>query len=775
MNPFTILIFNPTSKNQIFKFFSKVFLIFLFIFPRDLSAENLFNNIIVEGNSRLETNTIIEIADLSINQVYTQQEINNILQKLNATNFFESVVLDINQDVLKILVEERPLIKNIYFEGNKSIKDNILKEIISVSNSNILSKRQIEIDAEKIANAYLNKGNIFATITPKIIKKNNNRVDIVFEIVEGEIVEIERISFIGNRAFSDRRLRSVIASKQAGLFRNFFSSDTYVEDKVDFDKQLLQSFYLNKGYIDFNILSTSVETTRANDAFFLNYNIQEGQQYKFGKISFSTKLSFIDLNKIDTLNLIKKNDIYDPKKVDELIDNIEKYFADTNIHFINISPNFIRKKDKLYVDIVLDIQRTEKQFVERINITGNSTTLDEVIRLNFDLVEGDAFNKREIQKASDKIRSTGFFKDVKINTRDGSSKGLVVIDVNLTEQATGSFGVGAGFNSSDGATFNFNVDERNFLGKGQKLSLKFSNSTLEQNISFGIEDNTFLGRNLFSGISLGMITSKPGTSAISNDQNFINPSIGFPTSKNSFLKISYKLSDNNMKKSSENITISPILEKDLNKYTQSGIVLTYKYNNTNYISAPTAGYNAKLIQEVNGLGGDISFFKTTATLDAYSSIFDENIILSSKFKAGLISGGDAKFINRFNLGGDSLLGFQNQGIGPVDDTYMQNSTSSDVLGGNMFASLNLEASFPIGLPDEYGIFGGIFLSSGSVWGLDDTDSGRIDDSFNLRMSSGVSLFWDTVIGPLRFNFSRPIKKIDTDIIENFRFTVDTRF
>lgn len=764
----------PKLKKRIYNDIIVFLFIVISVLPNELFAEEkVFNNILIEGNNRIATDTIIEIANVSVGLPYTDQKINNILQKLNSSKFFKSVRIVSNNNTLKILVVERPIIQNIYFEGNKLIKNETLENIITSKNRNTLFKSQIESDAEKIASSYLNKGRLFATVTPKIIERINNRVDIVFEIFEGQIVEIEKISFIGNRIFSNQRLKSVIASKQAGLFSNFFSSDTYIEDRIEYDKQLLRNFYVGKGYIDFNILSTSVETTRNNDAFFLNYNIREGQQYKFGNISFYSNIPYVDIDKIKTLNLINKNEIYNSKRIDELIDKIEKYLADANINFINVDPEFIRKNDVYLVNININLVEAEKVFVERINIQGNSTTQDEVIRLNFDFAEGDPFNIRGIQKAADKIRSTGFFKDVNISTRNGSDKGLIIVDVDLVEQATGSFGIGAGFNSSDGATFNLNIDERNFLGRGQKLGFKFSNSKLERNISFGIEDNTFLGRNLFSGISLGMITSKPGTSSIINNKTFINPSIGFPLSKNSFLKISYNLSSNNMKKYSDSLIISPIIEKDLGKFNQSGIIFTYDVNKTNYISKPTNGYKVKFIQEINGLGGDSSFLKSTISFDNYNSLLDENIILSSKLKAGIILGDEAKFINRFNLGGDTLLGFQNNGIGPIDNTF--DSSNSDYLGGNMFTSLNLEASFPIGFPDEYGIFGGVFLSSGSVWGLDDTDNGRIDDSFNLRVSSGVSLFWDTLIGPLRFNFSRPIKKIDTDVEENFRFTVDTRF
>ena len=344
-----------------------------------------------------------------------------------------------------------------------------------------------------------------------------------------------------------------------------------------------------------------------------------------------------------------------------------------------------------------------------------------------------------------------------------------IININVEEKATGSLGIGAGYNSSDGSVLTFNISERNFLGKGQKVDLDISNSNVEKQMSLGLEDPTFLDRNLLAGISFGRNSSTPYSVPLKNDNTYFAPKIKFPLSMDSTLSLIYRYDEDLIKLSSPSVTVSPLVSADVGDEIKSAIVLSYNLNKANSLVRPTAGYNFEVKQEINGLGGDIKYLKTALDLKAYNTLFTDDIILASNLSSGIINGNDANVLNRFSLGGDELPGFRNYGIGPNDN--------GDPLGGKMFAAFNLEASFPIGVPEEYGVFGGIFIGAGSVWKLDNTSSGSnvIDDSAKVRSAAGVSLFWDTIIGPLRFNFSRPIQKEINDITENFRFTVDTRF
>jgi len=477
------------------------------------------------------------------------------------------------------------------------------------------------------------------------------------------------------------------------------------------------------------------------------------------------------------LNKIKVDSDYDPRKLNKLIEELEINLSKTRNNFIKVTQDILPDDNNLKINININLVKSDRLFVERIDVEGNATTLDEVIRQKFDFVEGDPFNIRKIQDASDKIRSLGFFSEVNITTREGSTREQVIIDVKLTEKATGSLGLGAGYNSSDGSVFTFNINERNFLGRGQTVDLALSSSSVERQMTLGLEDPSFLGRNLLLGISFGRKTSTPYAVPLTVENSFFAPKIQFPLSGNSKLTIIYRFDEDKTKLSSSSSVTSPLISSDIGEKAKSGAIFSYDLNKTNSITRPTAGFKFQLKQETNGLGGDIKYMKSGLGFKTYNSLFSDDVILASDINAGIISGNDAGVINRFSLGGDKLRGFRNYGIGPVDNNYSGSDSNGDPLGGKMFAAVNLEASFPIGIPEEYGVFGGIFIGAGSVWGLDNVVSGAstIDDSAKIRAAAGVSLFWDTVIGPLRFNFSRPIKKETYDIIENFRFTVDTRF
>lgn len=771
-----IFIYSAFIRNIALIIFVVSFIVFS---PTKVAAEMIdISNIVVEGNKRIETNTILNLTELESGKSYEYAKINSALQRLTKSTFFKTVDIVIVEQNVIIKVSEHPSINTISFEGNSILKDENLFEIITSQQRQTLLAAKIEHDAEKIAKIYFSKGHISAQITPKIIQRDNNRVDLVFEIIEDRITEIEKITFVGNRLFSDTRLRGVLATKQAGVFRRLISSDTFIEDRLNLDKQNLRDFYINRGYVDFEILSHSVELTRSKDAFLLTFTVKEGQKYNFGQINIVTNENDINLNEYVDLNLIRENKKYDSRKLEKLIQKIDRKLSDNGLNFVKASPNISRDDNNLLINVDINLIRGKRILVERIDIIGNSTTLDEVIRHKFDFAEGDGFNTGKIQKATDHIRALGFFSTVDVKTKQGSTADQIVIIVNLVEKPTGSLGIGAGYNSSDGSVFTLNLNERNFLGRGQTVGFGLSNSSDKKELSLSIADPTFLSRDIYLGVSLGNSSASPASLPLQTDKMYFAPSIGYPLSRDSSIMLTYKVEKDEIKLSTAGISASPIIKADVGDTVKSGIILAYKFDKTNSIIAPTSGFKIGINQEINGLFGDINYSKTSINLKTYTAIFNDDIILSSAVNAGAIFGSDSTISNRFSLGGDKLRGFQNYGIGPRDTNFTATNSNGDPLGGKMFAAANIEASFPIGIPEEYGIFGGVFLDAGSVWELDNvlSDSSKIvDDSAKIRAAAGVSLFWDTAIGPLRFNFSRPLQKEIYDVTENFRFTVDTRF
>jgi len=767
-------VFFRLRRNNIFQnlnviLFIVILLLSFSILPNKAhTQETLVSSINVDGNKRISSDTILSLSKVQVGSAYSPTQLNSALQSIKKSSYFKTVDISIVNNILNINVIENPTINSISFEGNKTLSDINLNELITSKQRQTLLISQVEKDTDKIATAYADTGRISAIVTPKVIELSDNRVDLVFEITEGRITEVEKITFTGNRVFSDLRLKGVIATKQAGIFRRFIKSDTFVKDKLDYDIDLLRNFYINKGFIDFEVQS-SVELTREKDAFLINYNIKEGQKYIFSEIKFDTSKLNIDEKSLDKINRIKNGSKYDRRRVTKLIDEIDIYLAKNGFNFFEPVPVVSRNDENLTMNVEIQINETRKVFVERIEVEGNSTTLDEVIRLQFDFVEGDPFNRRKVLEAVDKIRGLGFFSNVETSTRNGSAPEKIIIEVKLTEKPTGSLGIGAGYNSSDGTVATFNVNERNFLGKGQTVKLDLSTSKIEKQTELGFEDPSFLGRNLLAGISFGQTSTTPSSVPLSTDKLYFEPKIGFPLSRDSKLTIEYSFDQEDVKLTTASNLVSPIIRDDVGKKNKSALIFIYSLDKTNSVVTPTAGYDFRIIQELNGLGGDISFSKTNLNFRTYRTILRDDIILSSNLSSGVIVGSDASLMNRFSLGGDRLKGFRNQGIGPYDSTYDTH------LGGKMYTSLSLEASFPIGIPEEYGIYGGIFLDTGSLWGLDNTDSGRIDDSSEIRSALGFSIFWESAIGPLRFNWSSPIKKETNDVTENFRFTIDTRF
>lgn len=744
-----------------------------------------YNSIDVEGNTRIASSTILSIAAVELSMTTSNSEINSAVQRLNATGYFKSVSIMSIGNKLLIKVVENPTINQVSIEGNKKLKDAILLDLIVSSPRKTYSISTVETDAQKIADAYSAAGRIATRVTPRIIKRSSNRIDVVFQVLEGNVSEIKSLDFVGNRKYSDRRLRSVIATKRAGIFHDLFKNDTYVADRIEFDKQKLSEFYLRNGYIDFKVLSSTSDLSRTTDSFSVKFNLQEGQQYRFGKVSLVSNENDIDTSKYKNLLDIKSGKVYDPRQVERLIKKVEARLRRHDYPFVVAHPKLIRNDGNQTLDIEITLVRSAKVFVERIDIEGNSTTLDKVIRREFRIVEGDAFNQRSIQEAADRIRGLDYFSNVDIQSRAGSSSSRTIIDVDLVEKQTGSLSFGLGYSSSNGPTGTIGLTQRNFLGRGQKVSVSVSKSGESVDVSFGFHEPYFLDRDLSIGFDIDANTRS--SSYIPVDIKMISfvPTLSFPTGENSRFSAYYKLSRHQVfaqKKTDSkgkeiSVGVSAITQKDIDagKQITSAIGVKYTIDKRNSLISPTAGYRFSVSQELAGLGGDVSYSKTGINFKSFRTLFNDDIVLSVELEAGFLKDLDngSNITNRYFLGGDQLRGFDSYGLGPRDRKH------GDPVGGNKFVVARLEASFPIGIPKEYGVYGGLFFDTGSVWGVKKIGDASIHSGENtkaiFRATIGASIFWDTVIGPLRFNFTRPLKKQDYDNTNSFQFTVDTRF
>ncbi|WP_428542020.1 outer membrane protein assembly factor BamA [Profundibacter sp.] len=738
-----------------------------------------FNQVKIEGNQRIEPATILTYAGIARGETVSAAQLNDAYQRILNSGLFESVSVEPRGGTLVITVKEFPTINRISFEGNKRLKDADLAQIVQSQSRHVYSPSTAEADAAVLTEAYSQQGRYSATVTPKIIRRSENRVDLVFEIVEGKVVEIERLSFVGNRAYSDRRLRRVLETKQAGIFRAIIQKDTFIADRVEFDKQVLRDFYLSRGYFDFRVLSVNSEIARERNGFFLTFNVREGQRFKFGEISAVSDLPEVDAEEFMRAVKIKSGKTYTPVAVETTIARMERLAIQKGLNFIRVEPRVTRNDRDLTLDIEFVISRGPRVFVERIDIEGNATTLDRVIRRQFKVVEGDPFNPRQIREAAERIRNLGFFSKADVNAREGTGPDQVIVDVNVAEQPTGSLDLGASYGTDGGLGFNIGFQESNFLGRGQSFDFSLNTASETNSVGFRFVEPALLGRNVRLRFSGNYATTQGFNSTFDTRKASFGIGLEFPISENGRLELRYRIGTDkifNLATPVAPLIISPILQAEEAEGTvvtsQLGYGFSYDTRRTGL--NPNAGIVLRFGQDFAGLGGDSQFIKTTALVGAETKVYNEEVTLRAVFEGGAIaslSGTNSRVNNRFFLNGAKMRGFESLGIGPRNG----NDINGNALGGNMFAVARFDAEFPLGLPEEYGIKGGLFLDVGSVWGLDNTYGSGVDDTLHWRSSIGFSILWTTGIGPLRFNFSKALQKEDYDRDRSFELTIQTKF
>jgi len=729
-----------------------------------------FSNVTIDGNQRIEPTTILSFAGITRNETISASGLNDAYQRILASGLFEQVELVPQGNTLLIKVTEFPTINRIAFEGNRKIKEDDLQGFIKSSVRQVFSPTQAERDAATIAEAYVQNGRVAARVTPKVIRRSDNRVDLIFEIFEGRKIEVQRIGFVGNRTYSDRRLRGVIQSKQTGLLRALIDRDTFVEDRINFDRQVLTDFYNSRGFVDFRVTGTNAELARQRDAYFVTFIVQEGQQFRFGQITTVSEMNGVESEEYHKTLKIRPGVVYSPTLVESTIARMERLAIKNGVDFLRVEPRITRNDRDLTLDVEFVLQRGPRVFVERIDIEGNTTTLDRVIRRQFDAVEGDPFNPRSIRQAADRIRALNYFKQVDVNAREGSRPDQVVIETDVEETTTGTVSVGASFSTNSGLGIQLGFSERNFIGRGQQLTAQILATGDTINYNLGFVEPAFLGRDVAFGLDFSFRETNSDNSEFDTAIGVFRPSLTFPTGENSRLGLFYNASYEEM---SDYNGTSGILQSEVDQGALWTSSVGYQFSYDTRLSGldPKAGVLLSFGQELAGLGGDNDFVKTTARIVGQTSILNEEVTLRAILEGGAISfsdGQNSRFINRFS--GQIIRGFETNGIGPTE--------GGEQLGGDYFAALKFEAEFPLGLPDEYGITGGAFYDIGSLWGIGNKASAVLplaSTGFEPRHVIGFSIFWTSPFGPIRMNFSNALKKEPGDVEQQFDLTVRTDF
>ena len=751
--------------------------IFLFQ-PASLSASTFrLNAIVVDGNNRISDEAIVNYARLSPNAALSSEELNSAYKKVLDTGLFKNVAFKQDSQELIITVEEYPTVNEISFEGNKKFTDEKLASFLVTKPNLVFTPVSLEKDLAALQAVYKNTGRYSARVQSKVINLSNNRVNLIFEIYEGGVIEIEKINFVGNRNFSDRRLRRVLSTKQAGLLRKIILRDTLIEEKISLDKRLLIDFYRSRGFADFKINDVNAEISEEKDGFFVTYNITEGPQFLVGDVKLISKIKGISAsNFVDSVK-IKSGEIYSPSIVQSVVNELEDKLQSNGLEFVRVRPVVKRNLNTLTLDFDLVFEKGDRLFIERIDISGNIATLDRVLRRQFFIVEGDPFNPREIKAAADRIRALGLFSDTSVTTSSGSTNSQVIIDAKVVEQPTGSLTFGAGYSSQAGLGALVEYGERNFLGRGQSLSFAINTGKDDQLYELSFFEPMFLRNDLGFGLNLSVKDTKKQNASYDTENLQFQPFVVYPLGERSKIKIDYSISQTDLSNPGD---VGSIITNEVNEgeVISSSVGYVFSHDTRIYKSGSDNGVVFKLGQQFTGLGGDKTALKTTIKVAAQRNAFKEDLKLTAELESGLLTytTGDSRVIDRFFLNSRKMRGFDAGGIGPRECSNRQCGVSNnDALGGENFAVVRFEAEFPLGLPDEYGMSGGLFYDIGNLWSLKKVNNDVLYEDGSWRQAIGASLFWKTPIGPLRFNFSDVLKKEQYDRDESFDLTISTRF
>lgn len=723
--------------------------------------------IVVEGTQRIEPETVRSYMLIKEGDPLDPDRVNQSLKGLYSTGLFADVTLRREGDVLFVKVVENPIINRIAFEGDKELEEELLRNEVQLRPRIVYTRTRVQGDVKRILDLYRRTGRFAAAVEPKVVLLPQNRVDLIFEIDEGPTTGIRRISFIGNREFSDRALREIIQTAETRWYRFLSSDDTYDPDRLTFDRELLRRHYLRNGYADFRVVSAIAELTPDRKDFFITFTIEEGDRYTFNNLTIESKIKDVKPAALQPVVEIEKEEWYDSEAVDDTVLALSNAVGDLGFAFVAVLPNVKRDRKSKKIDIHFVIQEGPRVFIERIDIGGNVRTLDKVIRREFQVVEGDAFNSTKLRRSRTRIQNLGYFSRVDVNNVPGSEADKTIIKVDVAEQSTGELSVGAGFSSQNGPLVDLRIRERNLLGKGQDLRASITVAAERQNFDVGFTEPYFLDKQLSFGVD-GFHTASSNVSEFESISTGAGLRLGYGLAENWRHRLRYTFRRDEITDVDDEASIFIQNEEGTDFVSVVGQDLTYDRRNSSI--EPTEGFILRLSNDVAGLGGDIAFLKSRLNGAVYYGIATD-WVLSSRAEAGYVFGlgdDDVRISDRFFLGGDKLRGFDNGGVGPRD------TKTDDALGGKIVYSGTVEMTFPLGLPKQFGVNGAVFTDAGSLTDLD-FDDPVIEDTASIRWSVGFGIAWRSPFGPVRLDFAVPILKEDFDETENIRFNFGTRF
>ncbi|MEQ1669259.1 MAG: outer membrane protein assembly factor BamA [Hyphomicrobium sp.] len=764
-------------------------------------AQGVVKSIEVVGNRRVEPETVRSYLQISPGQTYSAAKVDASIKSLFATGLFADVKIDPQGSTLVVTVKENPVINQVAFEGNSEVDTPTLTAEVQLKPRSVFTLARAQGDVQRILDVYRRQGRFAAAVEPKIIELEQDRINLVFEITEGGATKVKGINFVGNRAFSDGQLRDIISTTQTGWFDFLKGTSIYDPDRMSLDRELIRQYYLKNGYADATVTAGNAELDPDGTGFIITFAVEEGELYNFGAVNIESSLAEVPAEAYTGELLTAAGDVYNASLIDKTTEKLTLAIAEKGYAFARVRPRAVPDVSSHTIGITYVVDEGPRIYIERINIVGNERTKDHVIRREFRLAEGDAYNPLMVDRAKKRLMGLGIFKAAEVKRRPGSSPDRVVLDVELTEQSTGELSFGAGFSTNEGVIGDVSITERNLLGNGQFLRLKLAGSFERMQIDLSFTEPRFLDRNLSAGFDLyHKEVDQTKQSGFKQRKSGGQVRLGFPLAENLWMQTHYGLSRDEIYDVSGNASLAikeACGDTVLNAaaanckneaYWTSLVGTTLTYDARNHPKNPTRGFYLQLEDEFAGLGGDVSYWKVGAEARAYYPI-TEKITLIGRVIGGHIQGwggDDVKILDSYFKGGETVRGFERAGYGARDMTA---GGRGDALGGTSYWAATAEVRFPIPfIPD---ISGAVFADAGSLWDVGGSakttqNCGKknaagnfvgvcLSDENTIRASVGASLMWNSPVGPLRMDYAEVLSKATVDKEQQFRFGASTKF
>ena len=753
------------------------------------------NRIDVVGNQRVDAETVRAYVVVQPGRNFTAQDVDESLKALFETGLFADVQIAQSGGALVVTVVENPIVNTVAFEGNSKFKDDVLAGLVQTKPRGVFTRARVQSDVQQVLELYRRSGRFQASVDPQVIELDSNRVNLVFVVSEGPQTGVSRINFIGNQAFGDARLRRVVDTRESGLLGFLRSTDIYDPDRLSADEEKLRRYYLDRGYADFQVVSSVADLDRERNSFFITFTVDEGQQYRFGQIGVDSTIPGVDPEQLRRLATTDEGDVFSSREVEESVEAITIELASSGYAFAQVRPRLDRDAVNRTIGVTYVVDEGSRAYVERIDVRGNSRTRDYVIRREFDIAEGDAFNRVLIDRAERRLRNLGYFKTVRIGTDPGSAPDRVIVVVHVEEQPTGEFSFGVGYSTNEGIIGDLSVTERNFLGRGYAVRAAVGGGSKSRTYEFGFTDPYFLGRRISAGFNVFRRTYEESDfRAYDYDTTGGGITFGLPITEDFTVQLGYQIENKEISiddvddrcdygdgnPANDGNNISRAICEAAGETLVSSVNYSLVYDTLDNRRDPREGIYAKFSQEFAGVGGDVSFLRSTATASYYQQLLaDADVIGFIKVQGGHIVGvgEDVRLVDAFFKGGETVRGFESSGFGPRD------ADTDDALGGNVFLAGTAEVQFPVPLiPPELGLRGAVFADAGTLFNTDaDNDDNEfggvavIGDDPSIRSSVGASILWASPLGPLRADFAHVLSSEEQDEEQFFRFGGGTRF